>query len=186
MLRRYIGELSDISGIDNSELLGSLSVESFDSLAIASTLHRLDSLKYWYRRSSLESVAVKDTLIIRLEAKYGKEYLLDLMDRNNNVLLSDILLNRNSTEKLKKTNKLILQKADPVFMKPTSKIGRAHFFAPYKLIGSMKIATHVFNLLVIWLMSSLLFISLYYNSLKVLMRRLESMSIAGNINKRVS
>jgi len=186
ILNRHIKELSDISGIDYSDIEGLLNLENFDSLAIASTLYRLDSLKSWFRKSSLESVAVKDTLIIRLEAKYGKEYLVDLMDNNRNSLLSDILLNRNSTEKLKEHDKFILQKADPVFMKPISKVGRAHFYAPYKLIGSKKIDTLTFNILVIWLMSFVLFGTLYFNSLKVLLRRLESMSIAGNINKRVS
>ena len=185
-LKRYIGELSSLSEIDNSNIIEKIGNKSIDSSLIADALYRLDSLKSYFRNKSLYYVAVKDTQMIRLEAKYGKEYLVDLKDRHRNEVLSEILLNQNSIEKLFETNRLLVQKTDPVFMKPTSELGRAHFYAPFKTLGSKKIDTLAFNVAVIWLMSIVLFITLYYNSLKALLRRLESLSITGNINKRVS
>ena len=185
-LKKYIGQLSDLSEIDNSDIVERLGSGSIDSSLVADALKRLDSLRLYFRNTSLYYVAVKDTQMIRLEAKYGKDRLVELKDRHRNEMLSEILLNQNSTEKLFETKKLLVQKADPVFMEPTSVLGRAHFYAPYKIVGSKKVDTLTFNVAVIWLMSILLFISLYYNSLKVFLRRLESLSIAGNINKRVS
>jgi len=51
-------------------------------------------------------------------------------------------------------------------MKPGSKHGRAHFYAPYKQIGNLKISTLVFNMIIVWLMIIFLFATLYYNVLK--------------------
>jgi hypothetical protein len=71
----------------------------------------------------------------------------------------------------------LIQKADPVFMAPGSKFGRAHFFAPYKQIGNLKIDTLVFNMIAVWFMISLLFVTLYYNVLKRFIRFLESLKL---------
>ena len=106
-LKLHIGELSDLSGIDNSDLMNNLSWGSYDTLVADLTLLRLDSLKYSFRLSSLAAVARKDTLMIRLEAKYGKQYIIDLMDKHRNTVLSEILLNQNSTDKLLETDKRI-------------------------------------------------------------------------------
>ena len=48
-------------------------------------------------------------------------------------------------------------------MKPTSKYGRAHLFAPYKLIGDLKIDTYWFDLMVLWTVTLAFYIALYYN-----------------------
>jgi len=101
-------------------------------------------------------------------------------------VLSEILMNRNSTDKLLETDEMIIQKADPVYMTPSSKIGRAQFYAPFKVLGKKRIDTLVFNIAVIWIMSIVLFITLYFNSLRGLIKRLETLTISGNVNKRVS
>lgn len=185
-LSLHITELSELSGIDNQDIIKNLNRESYDTLVADLTLLRLDSLKSSFRLSSLAAVARKDTLMIRLEAKYGKQYIIDLMDKHQNIVLSEILLNHNSTNKLLETDNRIIQKADPVYMMPLSNIGRAHFYAPFKIVGKYRIDTLVFNILVIWIMCIVLFITLYFNSLKGLIRQLEGIWIASNINKRVS
>lgn len=185
-LSLHIDELSELSGIDNSDLLNDLNRENYDTIVADLTLRRLDSLKSSFRLSSLASIARKDTLMIRLEAKYGKQHLIDLMDKHRNIVLSDFLLNRNSTDKLLETSDRIIQKADPVFMTTHSRVGRAQFYAPFKVLGKKKIDTLAFNVSVIWIMCIVLFITLYLNSLKGLIKRLEEFTIASNINKRVS
>ncbi len=49
-------------------------------------------------------------------------------------------------------------------MKPGSKYGRAHFFAPYKQIGNLKIGTLIFNVIAIWIMIIFLSVTLYYDT----------------------
>ena len=62
-------------------------------------------------------------------------------------------------------------------MKPGSRLGRAHFFAPYKQLGNVKIGTLLFNAIVIWLMILFLFVTLYYNILKRFIAFLESLRL---------
>ena len=65
-----------------------------------------------------------------------------------------------TTNKIYDAGDRLIQKADPVFMKPGSKYGRAHFFAPYKQLGNLKIDTLIFNIIAIWFMIFVLFITL--------------------------
>jgi ABC transport system ATP-binding/permease protein len=51
-------------------------------------------------------------------------------------------------------------------MKATSKYGRAHFYAPFKMIGNIEIDTFLFNILVLWFVTLVLYIILYYNLLQ--------------------
>jgi hypothetical protein len=44
--------------------------------------------------------------------------------------------------------------------------GRAQFYTPEKQIGTWKVDTYFFNLLVIWVFIVLLYITLYYDLLK--------------------
>jgi hypothetical protein len=69
---------------------------------------------------------------------------------------------------------MIIQKADPVYMSPGSRYGRAHFYAPFKMIGNLKIGTLLFNTLAVWIMCMILFVSLYFNLLRKLINLIES------------
>ena len=91
--------------------------------------------------------------------------------------LADLLLNRTVQKKIYETEDRIIQKSDPVLMKPGSHVGRAQFYAPYKLVGNLRIETPLFNMLVIWLMNLFLFVTLYFNLLKRLMNFMERINI---------
>jgi uncharacterized membrane protein len=96
---------------------------------------------------------------------------------NYNENLANFVLNRLAINKIYDAENELIQKADPVFMHPGSKYGRAHFYAPYKQIGEWKIGTMVFNLIAIWLMIFGLFTTLYYNILKRSIVFLESLKL---------
>ena len=51
-------------------------------------------------------------------------------------------------------------------MRPTSKYGRAQVYAPCKLIGNKAIDTYWFNIIVLWLVTLVLYLILYYNVLQ--------------------
>jgi hypothetical protein len=53
-------------------------------------------------------------------------------------------------------------------MKPLSNYGRAHLYAPYKLIGNTEIDTFWFDLIVLWIVSAILYLILYLNILQKL------------------
>jgi len=56
----------------------------------------------------------------------------------------------------------LIRKKDPIFTDSDSKFGRAQFYAAEKYIGKIKIETFLFNVIVLWLFSIMLFIFLYY------------------------
>jgi hypothetical protein len=45
---------------------------------------------------------------------------------------------------------------------------RAHFFAPAKYFMGFKMETPVFNIIVLWIMTCFLYITLYFDTLKKL------------------
>jgi hypothetical protein len=53
-----------------------------------------------------------------------------------------------------------------VFLDPTDKLGRAHFFAPRKNLFGTLIPTFWFNIGVIWVMSIIMMITLYFDVFK--------------------
>jgi hypothetical protein len=107
----------------------------------------------------------------------GEAAFIDMRAKNYNESLADVVLNRLTTSKIYDAGDKLIQKADPVFMPPGSRVGRAHFFAPYKQIGDLKIGTLVFNTIVIWLMIFLMFVTLYYNVLKRFIHFLETLRL---------
>jgi hypothetical protein len=71
----------------------------------------------------------------------------------------------------------LVQKTNPIFMKPTSNIGRAHFYSPYKKLGNLKIDTLIFNVVSLWLMVGVFFLTLYFNLLKKFIDWLEALKL---------
>ena len=107
----------------------------------------------------------------------GEEEFQNLRDMNYNENLANIVLNRLNTNKIYDAGRKFIQKADPVFMRPGSRIGRAHFYAPFKQIGNLKIDTLLFNIMAIWIMMGALFVTLYYNVLKRFIVFLETLNL---------
>ena len=107
----------------------------------------------------------------------GEEKFIQMRADNYNENLANYVLNRLAVNKIFDAGDRLIQKADPIFMAPGSKFGRAHFFAPFKQIGNLKIETLLFDTLVIWIMILFLFVTLYYNVLKRLIGFLESLKL---------
>jgi hypothetical protein len=107
----------------------------------------------------------------------GEKEFINMRGKDYNENLADILLNRMTTSKIYDAGDRFIQKADPVFMHPGSRTGRAHFYAPYKQIGNLKIGTLLFNVVVIWMMIFFLFITLYFNALKRFIAFLELLKL---------
>ena len=53
---------------------------------------------------------------------------------------------------------------------------RTHFFAPGKYLFGQRISTFAFNLMVIWLMTLILYVTLYFELLRKLMESIEGAS----------
>jgi hypothetical protein len=60
----------------------------------------------------------------------------------------------------------MISKYEPIFMKPTSRVGRAQLYAPTKQIGNLEIDTLWFNVIVIWINIFSFYLALRYDLLR--------------------
>jgi hypothetical protein len=109
---------------------------------------------WMYQKDSITNALVKQLGGIDEYNQFKNKYY------NNN--LADMVLNRgtfNPVEKSIQTNELI-RKIEPIYQKPLSNKGRAHFLSATKRIGKTDFNTLNFNVFIIWMFSIVLFITL--------------------------
>jgi len=58
-------------------------------------------------------------------------------------------------------------------MDPVSKNGRAHFYAPVKIVGEWRIDTFWFNIAILWIMSLLLYTMLLGDLIRRMIKQIE-------------
>ena len=105
-----------------------------------------------------------------------KEKYLDLKRRYHNDALADFVTNNRETERVIEYNNHLYQKASPIYLDPRNKFLRAHFYAPRKRLGNYYIDTYWLNLGVIWVMSIILYVLLYYGVLRRILNSSENIS----------
>ena len=172
----YIRQMFDKAGYEFPEELSSaLMEESLNLKAFEQIGEYLDLLEMDFRVNKREAWNSKDSLVNTIVINdIEKEKLLRLRTDYTNNGLVRFVLNEEMIEKSIQTPKRIIQKFEPVFKAPVTKNGRSHFCAPYKMMGAMKIDTFIFNMIVIWLVSVLLYLALYFNLLRRVISKSEN------------
>ncbi|MGW8314343.1 MAG: ATP-binding cassette domain-containing protein [Bacteroidales bacterium] len=84
----------------------------------------------------------------------------------SNNRLEELVTNKLQMDALIEWRHQLIRKMDPIHMEPLSRNGRAHFYAPEKLLGNLAIDTFWFNFMVIWLSSGVLYLTLVYDVLR--------------------
>jgi len=112
----------------------------------------------------------KDDLILSAQKNSsGKDDYLKMYDNNYNDFLADIVKKTTEGNKIIRGKNRLVQNYEPIFSYPPDGHVfslRAHFFAPVKYIFYMQVDTLIFDLIIIWIMSVILYITLYYDILK--------------------
>jgi ABC-type multidrug transport system ATPase subunit len=179
-LHFHIDALSKEEGLDPAQAMRVIGNEPFTTDGSYIVNDYLDTLQKVIRRKYLYYTSVKDQITDSLvRINNGQEGLIRMREATFNEDLADLLLNRTVQKKIYETKDRIIQKADPVLMEPGSHVGRAQFYAPFKMLGNWKIDTLWFNMMVIWLMNILLFVTLYFNLLKGLLDLMERINFPG-------
>jgi hypothetical protein len=80
-------------------------------------------------------------------------------------------MNTGSSEYYRETESGLMQKVAPIYKVPDYNNGRAQFFASEKRVLGLSFSTLYFNVFVIWLMSLFLYVALYYNWFRKLLRQ---------------
>jgi len=109
----------------------------------------------------------KDKLISLFESDERYTYNLnDYKDTYFNESLSDVVRNINIKNRILEVNNRFIQQVDPVFHNPKVNTDllsyRTHFYAPSKYLFGYMIPTLYFNLIAIWTMTALCFLTVYF------------------------
>lgn len=164
----YMQRLAKLSGNDPlpAGLMASLDKESFTATAADRLDSCLNAFAMHFNTIRKRNMFMKDSVAQHFVALVGKQAFIDLKETYTNRKLREMLLDEFSTAKIVETNEKIIQKYEPVYMVPVSTTGRAQFYAPFKQLGNKTIDTFWFNTTVLWLVTFLLYIALYFKLLR--------------------
>jgi hypothetical protein len=70
------------------------------------------------------------------------------------------------TQKTIEVNGELIQKLEPIYMDSEYKFVKSHFYSPTKNIFGLHVGTFAINVLVIWTMTLILYLFLYFRVLK--------------------
>lgn len=132
----------------------------------------LGVLTQHYRKVYKGSEAEKEKRIASMTAtpELRSEYF-KLLNDHRNESLADVVTNKNDVNVIVADEGELIQKNDPIYLEPTrSGFFGAHFYAPAKWIGGLRIPTLWANVLVLWGMCLLLAATLYAEVFPKLMK----------------
>jgi hypothetical protein len=114
-----------------------------------------------YNEASNKKEAIKAKL-----ADGNLQNFLNLRNNYHNKTLEEFVKDKNETTKTIVFRGELIQKLDPIFMDPKSRLIRAHFYAPEKQVFGYMVDTYVVNVIVLWIMTFILYLALYFRILK--------------------
>jgi len=127
----------------------------------------LEQLKVFYTDIETNVRSQKDALILQLNdtTVYSKT-TSDLKMMFHNEQLDNYVKKSNITDKIIEHNNKLYRVFSPIFAQPETFFLKAHFYAPTKPFFGKQIDTFWFNIFIIWFISIILSIILYYKSLE--------------------
>lgn len=167
--QQFVGglELPNLSSVTPSEISHTL----LDEIE-----YKLDRLFEFYRDRYNKAAAQKEEYVHELmKSEEGKQELIVMKDSFMNESLQEFVTNKNELEVIVEYNQELVQKSDLIYLTPRhSGFFDAHFYAPSKPLLGKQITTYSANLLVLWGMTLLLVVSLFYDGLRKVLKLLNS------------
>jgi ABC-type multidrug transport system ATPase subunit len=167
-------------------LVGPKHFPNVDKLAIGqfdSTVHReaasfLSTLKQYYTNKMNQAVLEREGIVDSLTSTpAGREAFEASRDRYVNEAVSDAVKNTTAPERIVEYDGAMIQKIYPIYQdehRPSSSLDfSANLYQPTKHFLGKYFDTLTFNIAVIWSMTVVLFVTLYFDVLKKTIRFLE-------------
>lgn len=136
----------------------------------------LDFAKAEYKKQY--DIASRELEQTKLELLYqlggDKDEYMRFINRYTNNKLNGLLHDRFALQKIYVHDNRIYQGDEPIYRQPVQNNGSAHFYASFKQLGKNKIDTFYFNIVIIWLLTFLLMIALYFDLLRKTIAYFES------------
>ena len=132
----------------------------------------LKTVKTIYNNKLKKATRAKELLQRELTNTPEKnQQLIELRNNNENESIIFFLKNSATDERLIENDGKLIQKMYPIYQDPVPEHAldfRTHFYAPSKHFAGSYFETLSFNVMIIWVMSFILFITLYFDFLRKL------------------
>jgi len=146
-----------------------LTINNINEEILEYTREYLQTLKNFYTKTFKATV----TQVNQLVQSQDLAELKILEREHTNKSLEEFVTNNKTFDYFTETKGDMIQKRDPIYMDPTNRFIKAHFYAPQKMIAGVFIPTIWVNIMVIWVMTLCLYILLYFRVLKGLLDFME-------------
>ncbi len=167
ILNEQIGKFKPSSSLFPYKSPDKLDINSPDASVIKETKNYLKELQSYFKTINKEALFKENDIKKKLIAQFGGlEAFVQFQNQYLNTALGDIVKNKSEIDKIVEYNNKLIRKYEPIYMIPTAITGRAHFYAPVKIIGNRSVDTLVFDIIVIWIMSIILYLTLYFDVIR--------------------
>ena len=180
ILRTELGDETFREGVEKIDLNESL-VPGKYTKALGQTINGyLDSYQKYYQKIYNQNVDIEEKALAYFQKNTPGYTINGYKNRYYNESLADLVKNINTKERLMEYKGQLIQQINPIFQdpKPSGALDyRTAFFFPEKNFLGLTISTYIFNILVIWLMSIALYLTLYFELLRKLIASFEKVNI---------
>jgi len=142
-----------------------LTTDSITPDVVLSAQNYVETVRKYYVGIYNEANAKQDDLVIQMESK-DKTGFQELRNDYFNTSLEEFVVLKNENQKTIDYRGELIQKLDPIYMDPKYKFIKAHFYSPTKQVFNQKVDTYIVNVIVIWAMTCVLYLILYFRVLK--------------------
>jgi len=138
--------------------------------AVSAARDYIERVRRYYIEVSRNAVEARDQTIMAYE-RTDRDAFIRMKKQFTNESLEEFVRNDNEKDKIKRYRDRLYQNYDQIFFDPDHPLIKAHFYAPRKKVFGVYAGTLAVNTAVVWLMTLILYILLYF---RVLHRILES------------
>lgn len=145
----------------------------------------LEAYKKFYQVRYNKVVSSREALASKMESDKELDYNMNAYkNAYYNESLADLVRNISVKDRIIEYEGELIQQVNPIFLDPKTDNPinyRTHFFAPNKNLFGAPVSTYWFNVMVIWLMTLMLYGTLYFELLRKLVNSFEK--VPGKVNR---
>ncbi len=161
-----------VSDPSNIKSLQKLNHEDFNQVVHDDIESKLLSIKTVFNKQSRSALAMKDKITKSLIKEFGRDYILSAKKKYVNDRITVMVKNSQTSHRLIEKDNNLIQKLYPIYLESDGSHAfdfRAQFYQPVKHFFGLEFPTQWFNVVIIWLMSTILMLTLYFDLLKKLL-----------------
>ncbi len=156
-------------GFEKVDLDAELTPQTYSKLRGMALDNAIEQYRKYYQKVYNDNVLIVEKAMAYYEKNTPGYTVTGYKDQYFNESLSDLVKNITTKERLLEYDGKLIQQINPIYQSPSPTHifdYRTQFFFPEKNLLGATVSTYLFNLLVIWVMTLLLYLLLYFEVLR--------------------